>query len=100
MSEEVITVFWKKRTATGIVHEGISGSVGSQVVVIDDILDTGGTLVSCCEQLCRLGVQTITILVTHGLFTGGLWQRLWSLRVQRICCTDTVPHPPARSWET
>lgn len=93
MSEDV-TVFQKERTATGVVHQGISGSVGPHAVIVDDILDTGGTLVSCCEQLCQRGVQTITIMVTHGQFTGTLWQHLWSLRVQRIVCTDTIPQPP------
>ncbi|HEU5377883.1 MAG TPA: ribose-phosphate diphosphokinase [Ktedonobacteraceae bacterium] len=95
MSEE-ITVFQKERTAAGVVHQGISGSVGPHAVIVDDILDTGGTLLSCCEQLCQRGVQTITIMVTHGQFTGTLWQQLWSLRVQRIICTDTIPQPPER----
>lgn len=95
MSEE-ITVFQKERTAAGVVHQGISGPVGPHAVIVDDILDTGGTLVSCCEQLCQRGVQTITILVTHGQFTGTLWQHLWSLRIQRIICTDTIPQPPDR----
>jgi ribose-phosphate pyrophosphokinase len=69
------------------------------VVIIDDILDTDGTLVSCCEQLCQLGVQTITILITHGQFTGKLWQKLWFLRVKQMVCTDTLPPPPARCSE-
>ncbi len=91
-----ITVFHKERTAAGVAHLGISGSVGPHVVIVDDILDTGGTLLSCCEQLCQRGVQTITIMVTHGQFTGTLWQHLWSLRVQRVVCTDTIPQPPER----
>ena len=94
MSED-ITVFQKKRTTAGVVHEEVTGPIGAHAVIIDDILDTGGTLVSCCEQLCQRGVHTITICVTHGQFTGTLWQRLWSLRVQQIICTDTVPPPPA-----
>jgi ribose-phosphate pyrophosphokinase len=92
MNEE-ITIFKKKRTAAGIVHESIAGPVGPHVVIVDDILDTGGTLVSCCEQLHQLGVRGITIFVTHGLFTGELWQKLWSLGVQRIYSTDTIPQP-------
>ena len=95
MSEDIL-IFQKERTMAGIVHHGVTGSVRPHAVIVDDILDTGGTLVSCCEQLCQLGVQTITILVTHGQFTGTLWQRLWSLRVQRIVCTDTIPQPPDR----
>ena len=86
----------KRRTPEGVVHENICGNIGQQAVIVDDILDTGGTLVSCCEQLQQLGVRDITILVTHGLFTGTLWQKLWVLGVKRICCTDTLPQAKER----
>jgi ribose-phosphate pyrophosphokinase len=96
MTREVV-VLEKRRTREGVVHVGISGAVGQQAVIVDDILDTGGTLVSCCEQLQQRGARDITILVTHGLFTGELWHKLWSLGVQRICCTDTLPQLPERT---
>jgi ribose-phosphate pyrophosphokinase len=82
--------FEKKRTEKGIIHHGPIGRVGPRVVIIDDMLDTGGTLVSACEQLTAAKVEEIYILVTHGLFTGSDWGKLWSLRVKRIFCTDTV----------
>jgi ribose-phosphate pyrophosphokinase len=84
----------KTRTPDGVMHSALHGEVGARAVVVDDILDTGGTLVSACEALGHAGVREITIMVTHGLFTGSLWERLWSLGVTRICCTDTVPLPP------
>jgi ribose-phosphate pyrophosphokinase len=96
MSKEVV-VLEKRRTHQGVAHVSISGHVGPQAVIVDDILDTGGTLVSCCEQLQQRDVRDITILVTHGLFTGMLWQKLWTLGVKRISCTDTVPQAKERS---
>lgn len=90
MSEEII-VLEKKRTIESVVHSTISGNVRPQAVVIDDILDTGGTLVSCCEQLQLCGAQDIILMVTHGLFTGTQWQKLWSLGVKQIYCTDSIP---------
>ena len=83
--------FEKKRTEKGIVHHGPVGTVGARAVIVDDMIDTGGTLVSACEKLRAADVQEIYILVTHGLFTGSSWQQLWSLGVRRIFCTDTVP---------
>jgi ribose-phosphate pyrophosphokinase len=83
--------FEKRRTETGIIHHGPVGTVGAKVVIVDDMLDTGGTLVSACEKLRAADVQEIYILVSHGLFTGLSWLRLWSLGVKRIFCTDTVP---------
>jgi ribose-phosphate pyrophosphokinase len=88
---EPIPYFEKHRTDTGIQHTGFVGAVGTQVVLVDDILDTGATLVSACQRLLCAGVEDVEIMVTHGLFTGDEWRGLWELGVSRIFCTDTVP---------
>jgi ribose-phosphate pyrophosphokinase len=85
--------FEKQRIGTGIAHVGPIGKVGSRAVIVDDMLDTGTTLVSACRKLVEAGVCEIFIMVTHGLFTGERWKQLWSLGVKRIICTDTVPLP-------
>jgi ribose-phosphate pyrophosphokinase len=86
-----IPYFEKRRTEKGIVHSGPIGNVGAKVVIVDDMIDTGETLVSACEKLAAAGTRDIYILVTHGLFTGSTWLKLWSLGVKQIFCTDTVP---------
>lgn len=83
----------KVRTPEGVRHSVVHGQVSRQAIVVDDILDTGGTLVSCCESLQRAGAQEIIVMVTHGLFTGAAWERLWSVGVTSLYCTDTVPQP-------
>ena len=83
--------FEKHRTAEGITHSGPIGEVGRRAVIVDDILDTGGTLVSACEKLAQAGVEEIHVMVTHGLFTGERWKKLWRLGVKRIFCTDSIP---------
>lgn len=81
----------KKRKNLSVSHEEIHGQIGSRVVLIDDILDTGKTLVSCCEKLLQKGVEEIFVCVTHGLFTAHEWEKLWTLSVKKIYCTNTVP---------
>lgn len=85
--------FEKHRTETGIINTGPIGEVARGAVIIDDILDTGGTLVSACEQLSRTGVEEIEVMATHGLFTGTRWKDLYDLGVKRIFCTNSVPLP-------
>lgn len=80
----------KERTATGVVHRELVGEVGRRAVVVDDILDTGGTLVSCCHELRQKDVEDMTVMVTHGLFTGERWKELLPL-VAGIYVTDSVP---------
>jgi ribose-phosphate pyrophosphokinase len=85
--------FEKRRVDAGLIQVGPIGKVSARVVVIDDILDTGGTLTSACEKLMDAGVQEIYVMVTRALFTGAHWRQLWSLGVKKIFCTDTVPLP-------
>jgi len=85
-------VVWarKRRTPQAVEHLGLVGSPASRMVVVDDILDTGDTLVSCCRQLHDAGVIDVGVVATHGLFTGGRWHALFSCGVREIWITDTV----------
>jgi ribose-phosphate pyrophosphokinase len=80
----------KRRTPTGVEHLGLTGSPGSRAVVVDDILDTGATLLSCCQALRDAGAETIGVIATHGLFTGQGWRALLAEGVQEVWITDTV----------
>lgn len=86
-----IVVCHKRRTSRGIAHLGMDGTPGGTAVIVDDILDTGDTLVSCCRALRRAGTLRIVVMVTHGLFTGKRWKRLFALGVEKIYVTDSVP---------
>lgn len=89
-SKEIVWVS-KTRHAKGVSHHNITGKVRKSVVIIDDILDTGQTLISCCKKLLEEGDREIIVMVTHGLFTRSAWKKLWNLGVKKIYCTDTVP---------
>lgn len=86
--------FHKVRSKAGVCAH-LVGAVSERAVVFDDILDTGGTLVACAAELHAAGVRQISVGVTHGLFTGTAWQRLWSLGVDKLVCTDSVGTGPA-----
>jgi ribose-phosphate pyrophosphokinase len=81
----------KERTAAGVTQARILGELDRNAIVVDDILDTGGTLLSCCHELRSHGVERLTIAVTHGLFTGSAWHALGDLGVDTIHTTDSIP---------
>ncbi len=81
----------KRRDADGVTHSALVGNVEQRVAIVDDILDTGRTLLSACAELRRAGVGEIVVLATHGLFTGEGWRELPALGVRRIYTTDSVP---------
>jgi len=92
-----IAYLTKRRSAAGIVHMRLVGDVSRRVVIVDDILDTGATLLSGCGILAARGVEEIGVVVTHPVLTGREWRRLWSVGMQRLWVTDTIPGRRARA---
>lgn len=81
----------KRRDVDGVTHSALVGTVKQRVAIVDDILDTGATLLSACAELQRAGAREIVVLATHGLFTGERWRELPTLGVRRIVTTDSIP---------
>lgn len=78
----------KLRKKERVYHSPLEKPVGKKVVIVDDILDTGSTLISCIEQLVTLEVEEIIIMISHGLFSTSSWQQLKKFPIQKIYCLD------------
>ncbi|MDP9888667.1 ribose-phosphate diphosphokinase [Pseudarthrobacter enclensis] len=64
---------------------------GKTAIVIDDIIDTAGTLCAAGEALSRAGAQRVFAAATHGVFSGGAFENLASSPFERVVVTDTIP---------
>lgn len=64
---------------------------GKQVLIVDDIIDTGGTIATASWALKDAGVQDIYVAATHGLFSGRASQLLEEAPVKKIVVTNTLP---------
>ncbi len=62
---------------------------GKTVVILDDIISTGGTMYKAAQQLLEHGAEEVHIGCTHGIFVGDAYERLESV-CDSIFCTDTV----------
>ncbi len=62
---------------------------GKTVVILDDIISTGGTMIQAARQLFEQGAEEVHAGCTHGLFVGDTLQRL-SRECDTVFCTDTV----------
>ncbi|TAL14113.1 ribose-phosphate diphosphokinase [Patescibacteria group bacterium] len=71
--------------------ETIAGVEGMTCMLIDDIIDTAGTLVSAAETLKRSGAARIITCATHGIFSGPALERLKAAPIDEIIVTNTVP---------
>ena len=79
-----------------VVIDAIVGDVDERkVIVLDDEIATGSTIVELIRRLRERKVDDITITCTHGLFTGQALERFCSsAEVREVVTTDTVPSPP------
>jgi ribose-phosphate pyrophosphokinase len=69
------------------------------VIVLDDEIARGTTMLELLERLRELKVRSIRVACTHGLFTDGALGRLSAAEdVQEIVCTNTVPVPQRGRW--
>jgi ribose-phosphate pyrophosphokinase len=85
--------FKKIRSAASVELLEFHGDVGKKILIVDDVVDTGSTLLKCVEALHTKGVLSITIAVTHPLFSENKTQELYRYGVDKIICLSTIPLP-------
>jgi ribose-phosphate pyrophosphokinase len=66
---------------------------GRTCVLIDDMIDTGGTLVAAAEQLKERGARAVYAAATHGVLSGPAIDRLKNSAITKVVVTDTLPLP-------
>ena len=64
---------------------------GKEVIIVDDIISTGGTVRAAAEAVLKQGARKALAVCVHGLFVGDAIQRLEDSSVGPIVCTNTVP---------
>jgi hypothetical protein len=69
---------------------------GRRAVIVDDEIDTAGTLTETVRALEREGVHEIYACATHGILSDPAVERLADSGVREVVLTDTVPLPPAK----
>jgi ribose-phosphate pyrophosphokinase len=90
-----------KRRVKGAKHEvearDVVGEVqGRTCVLIDDMIDTAGTIVAAAEQLVDHGAAAVHAAATHGLFSGPAIDRLKNSVIDKVVVTNTLPLPPEK----
>jgi len=68
---------------------------GKNVLIVDDIISTGGTMVKAAGILRKLGAEKIFVGVTHGVFAEGAIERV-SKAVDELAVTNTIPSPVSK----
>lgn len=75
------------------VMEIIGHVEGKVVILIDDIIDTAGTVVKAAEALFERGAKKIYAAATHAVLSGPAIERLKNSPIEEVVLTDTIPLP-------
>ena len=75
------------------VMEVIGDVDGKTAILIDDMIDTGGSIISGAEALFERGASDVYAACTHGVLSGGAPQKLIDSQIKSIITTDTIPLP-------
>ncbi|MDH3730644.1 MAG: ribose-phosphate diphosphokinase, partial [Acidimicrobiia bacterium] len=62
-------------------------------VIVDDIIDTGGTVVAAAELLRERGALSVTVMATHGVFSPPAIDRIKNAPIEEVVVTNTLPTP-------
>ena len=91
-----LAILNKERPAQQVAEINyVIGDVADKTaVIVDDIIDTAGTLKAAAEAVKDAGARRVYAAATHGVFSGNAWENLASARFEQIVVTDTIPLRP------
>ena len=81
------------------VHDIVGDVKDKWCVVVDDMIDTGGTIAKAAEALKANGARGVTIACTHAIFSGRATEHLSQDFIDQVVVTDTLPIPEEKRFD-
>jgi len=82
------------------VHEIVGQVEGRVCLLVDDMIDTGRTIVKAAEALKAAGAIGVIVAATHAVFSDPAVELLQSKYIDQVVVTDTLPLPPEKRFDT
>jgi ribose-phosphate pyrophosphokinase len=80
----------RERPGESEVMNVIGDVSGRTCILVDDIVDSGGTLVNAADALLKYGAKEVYAYITHGVLSGGAAARITSSRLKELVITDSI----------
>ncbi len=80
----------RERPGESEVMNVIGDVEGKSCILVDDIVDSGGTLVNAAEALLARGARDVSAYITHGVLSGGAVSRITSSKLKELVITDSI----------
>lgn len=88
-----VVICYKQRLKANIIsHMELIGNVeGKDVVLVDDMVDTAGTLVKAAGLMMERGATSVRAVTTHGILSGEAIERIENSKLTELIISDTIP---------
>jgi ribose-phosphate pyrophosphokinase len=92
LNAELAIIHKRRLSGQEVLCEEIIGSVeGRNVVMVDDMISTAGTIAGAAKMAKERGAKKIVVGATHGVFAGPAVERLANAPIDEVFVTDTIP---------
>lgn len=88
----------KKRIKPNQIHsmELVGDVNGRNVVIVDDLIDTGGTLKKAAELIMEKGAKSVSAIATHGVLSGKAFENIQDSVLEKLMVSDTIVN--SKNW--
>jgi len=92
LSSDVVICYKQRAKANVISHMELIGDVtGKNVVLVDDMVDTAGTLTKAADLMMERGALSVRAICTHPILSGSAYERLENSKLEELIVTDSIP---------
>ena len=92
LNSDVVVCYKQRKKANVILHMELIGDVtGKNVVLVDDMVDTAGTLAKAGDLIIEKGAKSVRAICTHGVLSGNAYEKIEKSKLEELIITDTVP---------
>lgn len=88
------------RPNVAVANRVVGDVAGKQCVLVDDMIDTAGTITEAVKVLNEAGAEKVIIVATHGILSDPATRRLSECGADEVVITDTLPIPPEKRFPT
>ncbi len=94
--ESDVVICYKQRKKANIIDsmELIGNVEGKNVVLVDDMVDTAGTLTKASDLMIQRGALSVRAVCTHGILSGDAYEKIEKSNLAELIITDTIPIKP------
>ncbi|MFP2996972.1 ribose-phosphate pyrophosphokinase [Spongiivirga sp. MCCC 1A20706] len=92
LESDVVICYKQRAKANVISHMELIGNVtGKNVVLVDDMVDTAGTLTKAADLMMERGALSVRAICTHALLSGNAYERVEKSQLKELIITDSIP---------